>query len=252
MVDECFKLIRKNLRNNGKNIVDHIKRNHFDPWNFANEKDICSFCGAGNKLTKEHVLPKWSFQNDPESNFITKINNTSQTFIKTSIPACSACNNDILSKIESYIKALFMDTNLSKDYFEYNESLNIIRWLELIDYKFQVLNFRRKFLRNQSNEYVPFLKDVPMSVMRMDIDLSPYKALSQLRNSQTRLRRKEKNSRYFSLVFYKSKNKQSHFLHTMDKFIFLEFPEYQMAMFYFFNEIFENNFAADKQAKQII
>lgn len=252
MVDNCFKLLRKNFRLNGKLIIDHLKRNHFDPWNLADEEDICSFCGKAEELTKEHVLPKWCFQNDPNSYFETVINGTNQTFIKTTIPSCSKCNNVTLGKVEKYINNLFKDTDLNYDYYEYEESLNIIRWLELIDYKFHILNFRRKFIRNQSEEFIPYLKDVPMSVMRINIDLSPYKALSQLRKSQARIKRKEKDSKYYSLVFWKSKNKQSLFFHTMDEYIFFEFPEYQMAMFYFFNKEFESNYDAEKEAKKII
>ena len=145
MIDDYFKLLRKNFRLNGKTIIEHIIRNHFDPWNFSNEEDICTFCGEANKLSKEHVLPKWSFQNDPDRFFITEINESSQKFINTTIPACSICNNNTLSNIERYIKALFRDTNLQNDYYEYEQSLDVIRWLEIIDYKFHVLNFRRKW-----------------------------------------------------------------------------------------------------------
>jgi hypothetical protein len=252
MVDKCFKLLRKNFRQNGKLIIDHIKRNHFDPWNFADEDDKCSFCGIDKKLTKEHVLPKWCFENDPKRFFETVINGTSQTFSKTVIPACSICNNETLSKVENYINNLFRNTNLDSEYYKYEDLLNIIRWLEIIDYKFHVLNFRRKFLRGQSGEFVPFLKNVPMSVMRLNIELSPYKALSQIRKSQAKIQRKDKESKYYSLVFWKSKNKQSLFFHTMNEYIYFEFPEYQMALFYFFNKEFESNYDAEKEAKQII
>ncbi|QHT70150.1 hypothetical protein GXP67_27640 [Rhodocytophaga rosea] len=233
-------------------IIDHIKRNHFDPWNFAGEDDICSFCGKHDVLTKEHVIPKWCFQNDPDRCFETIINGTIQTFIKTTIPACATCNNDTLSKIERHINNLLQNTDLNTDYYDYEESINIIRWLEIIEYKFHVLNFRRKFIRKQSEDFIPMLRDIPMSVMRLNIEMSPYKALSQLRKSQARIIRKEKDSRYYPLVFWKSKNKQSLFFQNMDEYIFLEFPEYQMAMFYFFNKEFVSNYDAEKEAKQII
>lgn len=76
--------------------------------------------------------------------------------------------------------------------------------------------------------------------------------MAQLRKSQARIKRKDKESRYFSLVFWRSKNKQSLFFHTMDEHIFFEFPEYKMAMFYFFNREFQSNFDAEKEAKEII
>nr|WP_315148495.1 hypothetical protein [uncultured Flavobacterium sp.] len=252
MTGDCFKLLRKQFRLSGKTIVDHIKRNHFEPGNFAGEDDICSFCGRNDKLTKEHVLPKWSFQNDPIRHFETIINGTTQTFIKTVIPACQTCNNETLSKVEKYIFELFQNTDLNKDYFEYDQSLNIIRWLEIIDFKFHVLNFRRKYRKGKSDNFIPILKDIPMSVMRLSIELSPYKAISQLRKSQERIKRREKDLKYYSLVFWKSKNKQSLFFHTMDEYIFFEFPEFKMALFYFFNKEFGSNYEAEKEAKQIV
>jgi hypothetical protein len=252
MVDDCFKFLRKSMRNKGRNIIQHIKRNHFDPLNIAGEGEICIFCGSGENLTKEHVIPKWSFQNDPSRSFITRINNSEQSFIKTAIPACSTCNNNVLSKIEKYIKTLLLDTDLENHYFEYEDSLNIIRWLELIEYKFHVLEFRRKFRAQKASQYVPVLRDIPISIMRYSIEMSPYAALAQLRLSQSRIKRKEKDSRYYSMIIYKTKNEQPHFFHAMDKFIYFEFPEYGMALFYFFNEEFSSNYDAADKAKQII
>lgn len=252
MINDSFKLLRKHFKLNGKAIIDHIKRNHFEPGSFAGEDDICSFCGSGNKLTKEHVLPKWSFQNNHSRTFKTVINGRTQSFIKTTIPACAICNNETLAKIEKEIFNLFQNTDLNKQYYEYDQLLNVIRWLEIIDYKFHILNFRRKYLKGKSEDFIPILKDVPMSVMRLSIDLSPYKALSQLRKSQARIKRREKDSKYYSLVFWRSKNEGALFFHAMDKYIFFEFPEFKMALFYFFDKEFESNYAAEKEAKKII
>ncbi len=180
MVDDCFKLLRNNFRLHGSLILDHIKRNHFDPDNFAGEDDICSFCGKNNELTKEHVIPKWCFQNDPERCFETVINGTTQAFIKTTIPACSTCNNDTLSKVERYTNNLFQNTNLDTDYYEYGESLNIIRWLEIIEYKFYILNFRRKFRRKQFGYFILILRDIPMSVMRININFYYWEKIPRL------------------------------------------------------------------------
>jgi hypothetical protein len=252
VIDDHFKILRRNFRLNGKTIVDHIKRNHFEPGNFAGEDDLCSFCGENNRLTKEHVLPKWCFQNDPARHFQTLINGTTQTFAKTAIPACPTCNNETLSEVEKYILKVFQNTDLNKEYFQYEQLLNIIRWLEIIDYKFHILNFRRKYRKGKSDNFIPIFRDIPMSVMRWNIELSPYKALSQLRNSQQRIRRKEKDLQYYSLVFWKSKNKQPLFFHAMDEYIFFEFPEFQMALFYFFKKEFKSNYDAEKEAKEIV
>ena len=252
MTEDSFKQLRKNFRLRGKAIIDHVKRNHFEPGNFAGEDDICSFCGISTKLTNEHVLPKWSFQNDSVRHFKTEINGSTQTFIKTAIPACQSCNNVTLSKIEKHVFELFKKTDLDNDYFEYHESLNIIRWLEIIDYKFHILNFRRKYRKGKAHDFIPIFKDVPISVMRLSIGLSPYKSLAQLRKSQGRIRRKEKDSKYFSLVFWKSKNKESLFFHSMDEYIFFEFPEFKMALFFFYSKEFNSNYEAETEARKII
>lgn len=252
MIDQYFKLLRIKIRQEGRSIINHIKRNHFEPNNFAGEDDICVFCGSEEKLTREHVLPRWSFQNDTERYFTTNVNDSRQTFIKTTIPACQNCNNNILSNVERYINNLLINTDLNADYFEYEETLNIIRWLEIIEYKFHILEFRRKFRIKKSSGYIPILRDVPMSVMRLSVKLFPYKALSQLRLSQSRISRKEKDSRYYSLVIYKNKNKQSLSFHSLEEFIYLELPEYKMAMFYFYNEEFESNYKAEEKARSII
>jgi hypothetical protein len=220
MAEDIFMALRKNIREYGKSVIDHVIRNHFSPGDFAGEPDICSFCGAKDLLTKEHVLPKWIFENDSKRTFITKINESSQSFIKSVVPCCANCNNKTLAKVEQYIVSLFRNTKLPLEYFEVEETLNIIRWLEIIDYKFHVFNFRRKYIRHSKENFIPFVKDVPLSVMRLSIDMSPYKALSQLRNSQARIRRKDKDSRYYSLVFWKSKNKEPLFFHSLDEFIF--------------------------------
>lgn len=255
MDDNLFKDLRKRVRQNGKEIIEHIVRNHFDPENIANEAEICCFCGSNNRVTKEHVLPKWTFENDPNEFFLTLINDSKQKFIQTAIPACNDCNNNLLSKIENHIKNLFLYVDLKNDYFEYEELVSIIRWLEIIEYKFHVLEFRRKFKIHKRHGYIPIFRDVPMSIMRIRIQLSPYKALSQLRKSQARLKRKEKDTRFFSLVFYRMKNRkdqQKLFFHSMDNYIFFQFPEYGLSLFYFYNKTFNSNYDAEKEALKII
>lgn len=198
------------------------------------------------------MLPKWSFQNDLVKYFITKINGTTQTFIKTTIPACQVCNNETLAIIEKYVLELFKNTNLDNNYFEYSQSLNIIRWLEIIDYKFHILNFRRKYRKAKSEDFISMLSDIPMSVMKLSVGLNPHKALSQLRESRDRIKRREKDSKYYSLVFWKSKNKDHLFFHSMNDYIFLEFPEFKMALFFFYNKEFNSNYDAEAEARKII
>ena len=56
----------------------------------------------------------------------------------------------------------------------------------------------------------------------------------------------------FWIILPSNKNKDAFFFHTMDEYIYIEFPEFKMAMFYFFKKEFESNYEAEKEAKQII
>ena len=159
--------LRTITRKNFKTIISHvvetnIKRQPNKQKN--NHLDICVFCGSTDNLTKEHVIPRWTFEGSTDKFFITNINGLQQTYNKTTIPACSTCNNDRLGFLELYINNLFAEVNLEKSYFSHLELENIIRWLEIVDYKFQILNARRLFLRSKEKGYIPFLADFPISV----------------------------------------------------------------------------------------
>lgn len=53
-------------------------------------------------------------------------------------------NNSILGELEGFITHKFNDVDLQHEYFTNDEINKIILWLEIIEYKFHVLNLRRK------------------------------------------------------------------------------------------------------------
>jgi hypothetical protein len=144
MIDDKFKELRINLRNSSREIINNILDNHFDPENNAGLPDICIFCGSSKRITKEHVIPKWIFENDPAKFFVTTSNQISQAFIKSTVPACLKCNTTYLSYIERYVQRVLSrdDLDNSATYFEL---IDLLRWMEIIEYKFHVLEFRRKY-----------------------------------------------------------------------------------------------------------
>ena len=96
------KILRIKLRNNTKSIIKNLVESHIS----RNEKviafpEICMFCSSSNNLTKEHVLPLWVFDNSTNRFFTTDINGLNQTYIKTTIPACSTCNSENLNSLET-------------------------------------------------------------------------------------------------------------------------------------------------------
>ncbi len=251
-INSKFTLLRNQLRQQSKNIIHHILQNHISLNGTKTNTDICIFCNATNNLTKEHVLPKWTFEKDTERFFTTDVNGSEQTYNRTTVPVCSDCNNGVLAFIESYIIATLQNTNLNTTFFTNEEVQNIIRWLEIIEYKFHVLEARRKFIKHKSTEYISVLADIPISVMRKNIDYSPAKAVAQLRLSQRRVRIKDKTRNENLLVVFESKNKSFHFFHQMNEYIFIELPQFKIALLYFYSKTFELPNDAYNNAMEII
>ena len=210
------------------------------------------FCNSSENLTKEHVLPTWTFANSPEKYFETDVNGIKQFYIKATIPACGNCNNNLLGNVEKYISNLFKFTNLNENYFSNDQKQNIIRWLEIIEYKFQVLEVRKKFLASKEKGFIPFLADFSISVLRRSVNYSPVKVIKQIRNSSKRISIKTKLQNVNSLIIFKSKSETFDFFHSIDNFIFLQIPECKIAMFYFLSKTYEQEFDAFNDAMEII
>lgn len=253
-IDLKLKELRVKLRQNSKKIMDDVVKRHLPKISLKEKSkiEICVFCANTNNLTKEHVLPKWIFENCTKKSFITDINGNEQTYNKTTIPVCSNCNNNLLGNIESYIISLFNSTDLSKEFFSSEEIQNIIRWLEIIEYKFQLLEIRRKFIKSKSSQYIEYLRDIPVSIMRGDIDYSPSKAIAQIRLAQKIITQKSKIKNENSLVIFTTKNESFYFFHHLNDFIFLELPKFGIGLFYFYSRNFENAEIAKNEAMRII
>src|SRR5438445_10310906 len=112
-IENKLKSLRTFARENSKIIINHIVQTNISRLNknFNKVQDLCVFCGSNNNLTKEHVIPRWTFENSTTKFFTTKMNGLDQTYNKTTIPACSICNNDKLSSLEKYIIKLFSETD---------------------------------------------------------------------------------------------------------------------------------------------
>lgn len=235
---------RKKVRANSKRIIDTIVTDH--------EADICVFCGKTEDLTKEHVLPKWTFDGCPNKKFVTDSNGLSQTYNRTTVPACVDCNSYILGDFEKHLKQRLSDVDLDEGNFSEEDYDQIIRWLETIEYKFHVLNLRSKFRKAKESDYIPYLADFPISLLQDNASLSPSKVFSNLRNSLKKLGVKSKVNKRNSLLVFKTTNTDFHFFHKMNRFIFIELPKYRIAVFYFFERDFDQPSQAHKAAMEII
>lgn len=245
-------LLRTLTRNNTKAVVDHLIRNHIDRSSKPKyPRDRCFICGVTSHLTREHVLPQWVYAANPDRFLVTGMNSTRQTYNKTTIPACDNCNNNLLSSLDNYVSKSITRVDLSKEFFEQEEFEAIIRWLEIIDYKFQVLNFRRMFLRHQKGKFIPYLKDFPITMIR-EGGKDDREVIAELRRSRKRITIKDKSNKYNSLVVLRTNNENLHFFHQMDEFIFLEFGAMRKAFFYFYKKSFDSIESATNEAKTIV
>ena len=241
--------LRKTIKANQSLVIQGI-RNEYYNLN-GNRQPFCMFCGTKNNLTKEHVLPRWTFEKCPKKDFITSINGFRQTYNTTTIPACTTCNGVLLNSLEKAIIKSLSEADLNSSFFTDEELQNIIRWVEIIDYKFQVTGFTRKFIKSDKIPYSDYLSKIPLSLYRTDLD-SDREVLSELRYTLRRIGIKSKVQNINSLVIFKSKNKSFHFFHSYNKFIFLELPNYGIAMLYFYDRIFESNKEAYDEAMKLI
>lgn len=251
-IDSRLRSLRTITRKNFKTIINHVietcivRKENKDK---KSRQDICMFCSSTKNITREHVVPRWTFEGCTEKFFITNINGLHQTYNKTTIPACSVCNNERLNTLEVYVNNLFAEINLETTYFTESEIENIIRWLEIVDYKFQILNARRLFLRSKEKGYIPYLADFPISVL---VNESPSKSVMEIRRSLKRLTTKNKHKNLNSLIVLTTSNKNFHFFHSMDDFVFIELPQFEKAFFYFYNRTFSTVSEAKKEAKKIV
>lgn len=209
----------------------------------------CILCGSESDLTKEHALPRWVFQRNSKHTFKTDVNELSQTYIGATLPLCLSCNSDLLNSVEQYIQKTLSEVNLKTRYYNPEEWENIIRWLEIIDFKFQVLDIITKFRAHKKAGYIPALADFSIAFMR---DMSIRSVTSKARLALKRISTKNKSKMFNSLIVGTTKTKTFHYFHKSGQFIYLEIPTYNKVFFYFYQKDFRNDKNAEKEAMEII
>jgi len=251
-----FKAFRDIINYNRKRVVDYIGETFINRENGRAKPvtgpGICFFCGAAAPATREHVLPRWAFDKDPRRWFSTMINGQSQSYDKSTVPCCQLCNNEVLNEIEKAVSTILTSRDIKTNPLMDRELEAIIAWLELIDYKFQIISITRRFVAHKEHGFNDYLSDFPISVLDPAFDYSPNKVLQVLRAGMRRMGMKSKAMRLNSLVTFKTHNVSFYFFHKIDDFIFLEMPHKGVALLYFYRQEFETPEAAHDAAMEKI
>jgi hypothetical protein len=239
-----FKAFRDIINQNRKRVVDYIGQTFINRENGRAKAvmgpGICFFCGVASPTTKEHVLPRWAFDKDPRRWFSTNINGQSQSYDKSTVPCCQQCNNEVLNEIEKAMNTILTGRDIKTDPLTDRELETIIAWLELIDYKFQVISITRRFVAHKKHGFNGYLSDFPISVLDPAFDYSPNRVLQVLRACMRRMGVRSKVKRLNSLVVFKTHNTSFYFFHKIDDFVFLEMPHKGIALFYFYRQEFDS------------
>ena len=146
-IDKTLLQLRLIARKNGKYIMNKLFSDYLTGHVDKKRTISCLLCGLESNITKEHVLPKWVFENDPTRTFITDVNQLPQKYIGTTLPMCSICNTEILNALELYIQRTISEVDLKTKYYTSENWENIIRWLEIIDFK-SLLSEENQKLKN--------------------------------------------------------------------------------------------------------
>jgi len=248
-IDSKLLEIRKIARERGS----YVMRKLFDDYltGYIDKVRIpsCSFCGSEENLTKEHIIPKWVFESDSHSSFNSDVNQLDQSFIKATIPLCSKCNSDLFNSIERKVKKMVTEVDLNITGYSPEDWIILIRWLEIIDFKFQVWDLRTDFKKHKKSDYIPSLANFSIAFMR---DFSIRKITKQTRQSLKRIATKDKSNRISNLLVGTTKNKGFNYFHTSGEFIFIEIPAYNKLFFHFYEKEFKNENQVSREAMKII
>ena len=249
-INQDFKYLRVNFRKQGQIIAEDVFR-RIHPATPKNIKEICVFCGSTSGLTREHVLPQWLFENNTDISMISRVNRQTQTYHKAVVPTCSICNNIALSNIEECIIKTLKKIE-SKENYTHDDLCNIIRWLEIMDYKLQVYECRRKYIKYGNSEYNRDWGEFSVATLRHFFEMNPFKAYNLLRQTQNRITIKRKYERIESLLMFEPKTSGFNFFNLANEYIFISFPMFKIAIFYFLRKSHNDNREALNEAYEIM
>lgn len=250
LITESFKAISENIRKRSSSIFTNILSGYHPEKRPKKFKPRCIFCWSKTDISREHLLPRWLFEHSDTTFFTSRINFQDIEYDRSTVPACKICNTQLLSKIEKHISSFFNRLNDPTVLIDKKEIAFVIRWLEIVDYKFQVWNLISRFLRHKHYAYDKKVASIPLAMLRRDA--KPDQVINQLWRSILRIGSSRKTGRLKSFILYKCQGKEFNFFHKMNDYIFLELPAYNLSFFYFFKKRFLGTEQAHNAAYEII
>lgn len=158
-IDQSLKTLRVKIRKNHRVIIDGliedylVYRQNREGLKITNR---CSFCGSTENLTREHILPKWLFENIQNRFYVNGVNGQKRPYIEATVPACRTCNSELLNEIERHIKSIFENKTIGTSSYTDEDYLNILRWLEIIHYKLAVTDLIQRFIKHKDGQMVEY------------------------------------------------------------------------------------------------
>jgi hypothetical protein len=156
----------------------------------------CVYCGSNEKLTKEHIFPRWVLKRQPESNVrFSRHENRVSERVPNIRDVCAHCNNVVLSELDNYMLSLYdryfykAVSRNGKVTFEYDYDL-LSRWLLKVVYNSARKNNSRPDELEPFRDYILGKSDRPPTFRVFSLLLTPHRPSS---NTLKRLGREQEH-----------------------------------------------------------
>lgn len=183
-------------------------------------KECCIICGTNKNITKEHLLPKWVFENDVKKSFFISPEDTLYSYRLSYLPCCKTCNSSVLGNFEHHIREILKRENKN---FTISEKEDIIFWIKYLDFKFKIFGVEKACHRNTKSKSNIGLWDKPRNNPKnFFYDLFDLPATTN------------------SLIISEPKQKNFDFFYWKDHYFSITLPQCNVSIIYFFTNKIEN------------
>lgn len=198
-------------------LLQSIEKN-FEISDYA--KECCIICGTDKNITKEHLLPKWVFENDVKKSFFISPEDTLYSYRLSYLPCCKTCNSSVLGNFEHHIREILKKENKN---FTISEKEDIIFWIKYLDFKFKIFGVEKACHKNTKSKSNIGLWDKPRNNPKnFFYDLFDLPATTN------------------SLIISEPKQKNFDFFYWKDHYFSITLPQCNVSIIYFFTNKIEN------------